>query len=81
MVRLMSGLLRLRNKFQNSLLLDYVVKTAYQRGGHIGVPALLDCVYLCLTFMFTAFIFLFVRISAALFQSQPYQPVCLVSHE
>lgn len=46
MVRLMSGLLRLRNKFQNSLLLDYVVKTAYQRGGHIGVPALLGCVYL-----------------------------------
>ena len=40
MVRLMSGLLRLRNKFQNSLLLDHVVKTAYQRGGRIGVPAL-----------------------------------------
>lgn len=39
MVRLMSGLLRLRKKFQNSLLLDHVVKTAYQRGGHIGVPA------------------------------------------
>ena len=29
MVRLMSGLLRLRNKFQNSLLLDYVVKTDF----------------------------------------------------
>ena len=41
MVRLMSGLLRLRKKFQNSLLLDHVVKTAYQRGGRIGVPALL----------------------------------------
>lgn len=40
MVRLMSGLLRLRKKFQNSLLLDHVVKTAYQRGGRIGVPAL-----------------------------------------
>lgn len=41
MVRLMSGLLRLRKKFQNSLLLDHVVKTAYQRGGRIGVPRLL----------------------------------------
>lgn len=39
MVRLMSGLLRLRKKFQNSLLLDHAVKTAYQRGGRIGVPA------------------------------------------
>lgn len=35
-----SGLLRLRKKFQNSLLLDHVVKTAYHRGGRIGVPAL-----------------------------------------
>ena len=33
MVQLMSGLLRLKKKFQNSLLLDYVVKTAYQRAG------------------------------------------------
>ena len=33
MVQLMSGLLRLRKKFQNSLLLDHVVKTAYQRAG------------------------------------------------
>ena len=85
MVQLMSGLLRLRKKFQNSLLLDHVVKTTYQRGGHIGVPALFGCVYLYLTFIFIVFIFfirfLFVQISAALLQSQSYQPVCLVSHE
>lgn len=33
-------------KKTDGLLLDHVVKTAYQRGGRIGVPAPFGCVYL-----------------------------------
>lgn len=60
MVRLMSGLLRLKKKFQNSLLLDHVVKTTYQRAGALERLPFLVGVYLYLTFIFIVFIFLFV---------------------
>ena len=59
MVQLMSGLLRLKKKFQNSLLLDHVVKTTYQRAGALErLPFFGWCLFVPDIYIYCIYIFI-----------------------